>query len=215
MTAAIVGLAETFEDFRMLQQRNGSQRDHVGGGFVAGLHHDHCVDGHGVVVELAGRDIVGDEPADQVVAGIALFPRHQLLDVGIHLDEALRPLLVGGVHVQSGGGVVLEEFEVFGRDAQQQRDHHRRHREAEVAHDVGRRALVDHRVQVFVDQFLDLRPHGFGAPEGELAGHHAPQPMMLGIVDPRENYRCRVVVGRIEQVREGFAPTAAGRPARP
>ena len=95
----VVSLAESLEDTAMLEQRNGSQSDHVGGGFVAGLHHDHSVDRHGVVVELAGRDVVGDQTADQVVAGIALLTRHQLLDVGIHRDEALRPFLVGGLHV--------------------------------------------------------------------------------------------------------------------
>jgi hypothetical protein len=64
--------------------------------------------------------------------------------------------------------------------------------------------FVDHGVQVFIDQFLDLGPHRFGAPEGELAGHHAPQPMMLGIVDTCENRR-RLAVARLpEQVREGF-----------
>ena len=128
MTAASSVCPRRSKTSRMLEQRNGSQRDHVGGGFVAGLHHDHGVDRDGVVVELAGRDVVGDEPADQVVAGVALLTRDQLLDVRIHLDEALRPFLVGGLHVQSGGGVVLEEFEIFGWDAQQQRDHHRRHR---------------------------------------------------------------------------------------
>src|ERR1700737_2261150 len=74
------------------------------------------------VVELAGRDVIGDETADQVVAGLAFLTRHQLLDVHVHLDEALRPLLVGGIHVQSRSGVVLEEFEVFGRDAEEPRD---------------------------------------------------------------------------------------------
>ena len=43
--------------------------------------------------------------------------------------------------------------------------------------------------EVLVDQFLDLRPHCFATPEGEVGGHHAPQPVMLGIVDPRENHR--------------------------
>ena len=79
---------------------------------------------HGVVVELAGRDVVGDEAADQVVAGFALLAVHQLLDVGIHRDEALAPFC-SSVDLTSNPTEVLcwKSLEIFGRDAQQQRDH--------------------------------------------------------------------------------------------
>ena len=107
----------------MLQQRNGSQRDHVGRGFVAGLHHDHTVHGDGRAIQPAGRDVVGDEAADQVVAGSVLFALYQLLDVGIHGAEGLRLLLLGRPHVHPNRGVVLEELEVFGRHPEEKRDH--------------------------------------------------------------------------------------------
>ena len=57
----------------MLQQCNGSQRDHVHGGFVTGLHHDCTSDGRGFTVESAGRDIVRGEAADQVIGGVVLL----------------------------------------------------------------------------------------------------------------------------------------------
>ena len=119
----IVGLSEPLEHIGMFQQRNRSQRDHVGGGFVAGLHHDHTVHGRGGMVELARRDVFGNQTADQVVARFAFFALHQLLDIGIHRPKGLPLLLVGGPLVQPLGGVLLEEAEIFRRHPQQQRDH--------------------------------------------------------------------------------------------
>jgi len=40
-----------------------------------------------------------------------------------------------------------------------------------------------------VDYLLDLRPHRFAPPEREIAGQHAPYPIVLGIVRPREHHR--------------------------
>ena len=69
------------------------------------------------------RDVVGDEAADQIVAGIVLFALDQLLDVGVHRPEGLRLLLLGRPGVQPDGGVVLEELEVFGWHTQQECNH--------------------------------------------------------------------------------------------
>ncbi len=67
------------------------------------------------------------------------------------------------------------------------------------------RSVADHLAEKVVDQFLNLRPHRFATPEGEVAGDHPPQPMMLGIVGPREYHR-RVVVGArwLDGGRNGF-----------
>ena len=169
------------------------------------------------MVELAGRDVFGDQTADQVIAGFALFAVDQLLDVGVHGAEGVRLLLVGRSRVQSDRRVVLEEREVFGRHPQQQRDHQRRHRQAEVAHDVGRWACGDHLAEKVVDQFLNLRPHRFATPEGEVAGQHASQPVMLGIVGPREHHRDVVVSGRrrLDGVRDGLRGQARIDQRRP
>ena len=114
----IIGMAEPRKDIGMLQQRNRSQRDHVGGGLVAGLHHDHAGHGSGLMVELAGRDVLGGQAADHVVTRFALFAVHQLLDIDIHGSEGRRLLLVGRPGVQSDCGVLVEEPEVLGWHSQ-------------------------------------------------------------------------------------------------
>ena len=75
-------MSQPLEHIAMLQQCNGSQRDHVRGGFVTGLHHDRTSDGRGFTVELAGRDIVRGEAADQVIAGVVLLAVDQFAYVG-------------------------------------------------------------------------------------------------------------------------------------
>jgi hypothetical protein len=55
-------------------------------------------------------------------------------------------------------------------------------------------AVGDHLAEVVVDHFLDVRSHRFGTPECEVAGQHAPYPMVLGVVSPREDHGY-VVVG--------------------
>jgi hypothetical protein len=44
-----------------------------------------------------------------------------------------------------------------------------------------------------VDHLLDLRPHRFATPEREIAGQHAPYPIVLGIVRPCEHHRDFIV----------------------
>ena len=90
---------------------------------MSGLHHDRTGDGRGGTVELAGQYVVGDEAADQIVAGIVLFALDQLLNVGVHRPEGLRLHLLGRPGVQPDGGVVLEELEVFGWHTQQECNH--------------------------------------------------------------------------------------------
>jgi hypothetical protein len=94
---------------------------------LAGLHQDHARHSCGFMVELARRDVFGDQTADQIVAGFALFAPHQLLDIDVHRSEGRRLLLFGGPGVQSDRGLALEDLEVVGRYTQQQRDHHGRH----------------------------------------------------------------------------------------
>ena len=178
----------------MLQQCNGSQRDHARRGFVAGLQQDHTVHHRGLAAEFALGDVFGDQPAHQVVTGFAFLERRQFPHVVEHRADRRGLLLVRRSRVESLRTVVLKEFVLLIGDAEQQADHQRGHRQREVADKISGRPRRDHVVQESVDQILDLRTHRLGAPEGEVPGHHSSQSVVLGIVDAGEDHG-NVVVG--------------------
>jgi hypothetical protein len=95
---------------------------------VAGDQHGHPRQGRGFAVELAGRHLLGDQTAHQIVAGITFFAVYQLLDVPVHRHKRLGLLLVGCLGVQTDPGVALEGGQILFRHSQQQRDHQRWHR---------------------------------------------------------------------------------------
>ena len=191
----VIGLAQPFECVGMLQQCHGAQRDHARRRFVAGLQQDHAVHHRGLTAEFTLGDVVGDQPAHQVVTGFALLERGQFPHVVEHGPDRRHLLFVGRSGVESLRAVVLKELVLLVGDAEQQADHQRRHRQREVADQVGGRPGLDHVVQESVDEILDLWPHRLGSPEGEVPGHHSTQSVVLGIVDAGEDHR-DVVVGR-------------------
>ncbi len=170
----------------MLQHCDGPQRDHACRGFVTGLQQNHAVHDRRLATELARRDVIGHQPAHQVVTRFALLERRQLPHVVEHGADRRGLLLVGRSRVEALGAVLLEELVILVGDAEQQGDHQRGHRQRESANKIGGRSSRDHVVQESVDQLLNLRTHRLGTPKGEVPGHHPPQSVVLGIVDSRE-----------------------------
>ena len=72
--------------------------------------------------------MIGDETAEQIVAGLLLLALDQLGDVGEHRAEGLCLLFVGGTHVQPHRRVVVEQLEVVVGHSEQMCDDERRHR---------------------------------------------------------------------------------------
>ena len=58
---------------------------------------------------------------------------------------------------------------------------------SEVANQICGRALLDHRLQKAVDEFLNVRTHLRDAPGREIGCHHAAQPVVHGVVHARED----------------------------
>ena len=91
----VVGFPQPGQMVGVLQQRHRSQRDHARRRFVTGLQQNRAVHGRGRAVELASGDVVGDQPAHQVVARFAFLQRHQLAHVVEHRAHRRGLLLVG------------------------------------------------------------------------------------------------------------------------
>jgi hypothetical protein len=162
----------------VLQQQEGAQAEHVGGGFVPGRQQQQAHAGQLLVVELA----TADQPAEQVVAGLGALAGDQLGEVGHDVRGALRALLGREVEVDRGAGGLLEPPAVGVGHPQQLANDHGRHRQRERLHQVDRRAVVGHPLQVLLDDLGDARlelPH---PPGGELAGD---QPAVAGVVGGR------------------------------
>ena len=85
----------------MLKQRNGSQRDHARRGFVAGLKQDYAVHHRGLAAEFTFGDVVGDQPAHQVVTRFVFLERRQFPHVVEHGSDRRGLLLVRRSGVES------------------------------------------------------------------------------------------------------------------
>ena len=152
---------------------------------MAGLQQNRAVHGRGRAVEFASGDVVGDQPAHQVVARFAFLARHQLAHVVEHGADRRGLLLVGrsASRGRSCGGAGRTHGLRRARRAAA-----RSPARAPAARSRGpdrRAARLDHVVEESVDQLLDLRTHRLGSPKGEVPSHHPSQPVVLGIVDAR------------------------------
>ena len=135
MNFGIVGITQQRSLFGVLEQREDSDADHVGGGLVAGDQQTGAQ-----LRGLLDADFARVDALGQVGDGILRASggnRHLGLDeVDQILVEAHRPLLTvlgRGVAGQPDVGVVLEEFVVLVGDAEHVADHPGGHRQCELA----------------------------------------------------------------------------------
>ena len=213
----VVGFPQPGQLVGVLQQRHGSQRDHVGRGFVTGLQQNRAVHGRGRAVELASGDVVGDQPAHQVVARFALLAVPPARTCSRTWRPSPRPSPRRSIasRVRSCCGAGRTRGPRRARRAAARSPARAPAARKSRTRSAGGPA-VDHVVQESVDQLLDLRTHRLGSPKGEVPGHHSPQSVVLGIVDAREDHR-HVVVGalQLQRIRKRVRATAADRSTPP
>jgi hypothetical protein len=174
------------------QQRERAEGEHVGRGVQPGAEQEGAGAGELVVGEVAGG-----EAAEDVVAGPAARGPHQVEQVRLQGLDGGALLLGRRAHVGQGGDVAPERVAVAVRDAEQLADDEGADRRGELGHQVDRCARALHRVQPIRGDLLHAPREGPHPAHGEAAGQQAPQPRVLGRVDPGEVAdRCGRQLGR-------------------
>ncbi len=170
----------------MLQQRQGPQCDHVGGGLMAGDEQQLSHHGQLPLAQLTGGDPLDGQPGQQIVGG----PGELLGDQAVQIvDERVLGVsdhLGWGAPVEHELAGALEEVVVGVGHAEQVADHPGRHGQGECLHQVDRCGTGQHLVDQLVHHPLDPRTHLLDPPDGEGGGHHPPQPGVLGVVHGHE-----------------------------
>ena len=166
------------------QQGQRAQPQHVRRRFVPGQQKQARDADELVVGQLLA--VLADQHAQHVLAGFAPGRRHQRAHVVAALTLQLQPLGDGSGQVELARGAPLEVFAVGIGHAEQLTDHQRRNRQREVCHQIRRRTLAFHSVELLLDDLDDPRLQPLHPPDGELAGEHAAQPLMFGWVEAEQ-----------------------------
>ncbi len=194
-------LAQGVQVLGVLQQGQRRHPDHVRGGLVARHQQQHGHAQEFLLLELPGDHALGHQSAEQVLAGVGPLVRDQVAQQAVQGLHGGADLGRTGVPVHDRAAVVLEEVVVRVGHAEQVADRHRRHRQRELVHQVGRRADLAHAAEGLVDGLLDQRLDPPDVLDHELGGQHAPE-AAVGVAVHEDEQPGRALARRRDRVED-------------